>query len=246
MKRLWWIYWIVLVFLVMEGGPIIADRIRLAITEPKRSDIVIAKENTFVNRPNVNGVNGLGMRCDFAPIVFMGDSVTYGVKVNQDDIFTSILQRQTSQNVLNLGVPGYDMPDVLRIANKWRGAKLVYCYCLNDFSMIPRGYDKDKGLYRKFPRLSHQVWRFFGGTEKYLHRLMDSAPDMTIIVMPFQGPWKGYHVRSLEFIRQYNPLEPSGFKPDDFLDSLHLSVLGHRKMATYLKKEIIDEHIPRT
>lgn len=236
MKK-WWAYWAVLALLVFEGGPLVADRLRLAVTAPSATEIVTAKGDTFANTPNVNGTNSLGWRSP-EPIVFIGDSVTYGVGVDRADIFTSQFPHS-----INLGVPGYDMPDVLRVADKWRGARLVYCYCINDFSMIPRGYDNDKGLYRKIPRLSHQVRRLFGGTERYLQKRMEAAPPMTIVVMPFQGPWKGYHVRSLEFIRQYNPLEPAGFGPEDFIDGLHFNAQGHKKMAQGVQRLIKKEDL---
>ena len=59
------------------------------------------------------GINSLGFRGDalsFASpgsVMFLGDSFTFGLGVNDDEVFTGLLSERTGRDVLNVGVPGY-------------------------------------------------------------------------------------------------------------------------------------------
>jgi lysophospholipase L1-like esterase len=69
-------------------------------------------------------VNPLGFRgdeLDFVrpgSVMFLGDSFTFGLGVNDDEIFTELLSQSTDRNVLNVGVPGYSNDQQLLMLDK--------------------------------------------------------------------------------------------------------------------------------
>lgn len=112
-------------------------------------------------------VNTLGFREDsesrfekHVRIAVLGDSVTFGTGLSQDQTIPAALQRRLDAEaemikVLNLGVPGYalgEMPDRLREAvEAYRPAAVVYVLNLNDFALRDSIYEgADNGLYRMY------------------------------------------------------------------------------------------------
>ena len=69
-------------------------------------------------------VNPLGFRgneLNFArpgSVMFLGDSFTFGLGVNDDEVFTEVLSQSTDRNVLNAGVPGYSNDQQLLLLDK--------------------------------------------------------------------------------------------------------------------------------
>jgi len=69
-------------------------------------------------------VNPLGFRgdeLDFArpgSVMFLGDSFTFGLGVNDDEVFTELLGQSTDRNILNAGVPGYSNDQQLLLLDK--------------------------------------------------------------------------------------------------------------------------------
>lgn len=59
------------------------------------------------------GVNSLGFRGDAlgfsrpGSVMFLGDSFTFGLGVNDDEVFTGLLDQSNGQNFTNAGMPGY-------------------------------------------------------------------------------------------------------------------------------------------
>lgn len=87
------------------------------------------------------GVNSLGFRgeaLDFArpgSVMFLGDSFTFGLGVNDDEVFTRLLSEKTGRNVLNAGVPGYANDQQLMLLEKltdYRPAEVVWVVYLGN------------------------------------------------------------------------------------------------------------------
>lgn len=52
---------------------------------------------------------------DGTPVYFIGDSVTFGMGVNDDDVWVNILARDLRLNAVNLARPGYNAGNVRRL-----------------------------------------------------------------------------------------------------------------------------------
>ncbi len=110
--------------------------------------------------------NSLGMRDDeplprdtpgLFRVLAVGDSVTFGYRVAQEDNFCGVLERQFAAEplgqrrieVLNSGVSGYSSKDeAAAFAGKWLGLQpdlVLLCYCLND-----PWFEPDQPLQRYF------------------------------------------------------------------------------------------------
>jgi lysophospholipase L1-like esterase len=74
-------------------------------------------------------------------IMIVGDSFTYGFGVDQKYIYPQLLADRLSKNyaveVINLGVPGYQSHDILKIIDRFydkvKPDLVIYGVCLNDF-----------------------------------------------------------------------------------------------------------------
>lgn len=70
------------------------------------------------------GVNSLGLRgnaLDFSrpgSVMFLGDSFTFGLGVNDDEVFTERLNQSSDRNFLNAGVPGYSNDQQLLLLDR--------------------------------------------------------------------------------------------------------------------------------
>lgn len=103
--------------------------------------------------------NSLGMRDDeplprdtpgLLRVLALGDSVTFGFRVAQENDFCSVLEREFAAEpldgrrveVLNAGVSGYSsMDEAAAYTGKWLALEpdlLVLSYCLNDPEYLPR------------------------------------------------------------------------------------------------------------
>lgn len=87
------------------------------------------------------GVNSLGLRgeaLNFArpgSLMFLGDSFTFGLGVNDEEVFTRILSEKTGRNVLNAGVPGYANDQqlmLLETLTDYRPAEVVWMVYLGN------------------------------------------------------------------------------------------------------------------
>jgi lysophospholipase L1-like esterase len=79
--------------------------------------------NFFAARSEPDRVNSLGYRGPEVPpkgdryrIAVVGDSITWGIGLDEDQRFSNVLQRSlgTAYEVLNLGIPGHNMPEHLQ------------------------------------------------------------------------------------------------------------------------------------
>ena len=111
-------------------------------------------------------INFSGMRDSEEPIAnaykiaFLGDSVAYGMGLDQKKVSTEILKKIMKEKhkgvqILNLGVPGYNLNQItirfLREDGLYHFDRAVYLLNLNDFSRINSVYEgADNGLYRMY------------------------------------------------------------------------------------------------
>lgn len=86
-------------------------------------------------------VNSLGFRgddLDFArpnSIMFLGDSFTFGLGVDDDEVFTELLNQSSEQIYLNAGVPGYSNDQQLLLLEKltdYRPKELIWVVYLGN------------------------------------------------------------------------------------------------------------------
>jgi len=86
-------------------------------------------------------VNSLGFRenaMDFArpgSVMFLGDSFTFGLGVNEDELFTERLDESSDQTFLNAGVPGYSTDQQLLLLDQllqFRPDRLVWVVYLGN------------------------------------------------------------------------------------------------------------------
>ena len=95
-------------------------------------------------------------------LALLGDSVTFGVELSQEESITAVIQRQLDPKVeqlkvLNFGVPGYgltEMPEWLKTASStYYPTEVIFLLNLNDFCRRESIYEgADNGLYRTYRR----------------------------------------------------------------------------------------------
>jgi lysophospholipase L1-like esterase len=94
-------------------------------------------------------------------VAFLGDSVTFGQSLDENEVFTEVLQQRLEREapgrakVLNWGVPGYDVEDLraqLLLKNAcYRANEILYLLNLNDFARTGTVYEgADNGLHRMY------------------------------------------------------------------------------------------------
>ena len=110
-------------------------------------------------------VNRFGIRDDMDTIprdrrtvALLGDSVVFGTRFSQDQTISALLQRKLdstggSTRVLNFGVPGYNLPELvefLKVKNGiYKADTAIYILNPNDFCRRDSVYEgADNGLYR--------------------------------------------------------------------------------------------------
>jgi lysophospholipase L1-like esterase len=122
-------------------------------------------------------------------VMVVGDSLTYGQGLPEQDTFVALLNRWMGGThrieFLNMGVQGYQSTDVLRVVKKFvpelKPDLVIYAVCLNDF--LPSG----RGQYRhdyEFPLPDE--WKRFFIRHTRLGALMDQAYDKAL---------RGLHLR---------------------------------------------------
>ena len=104
---------------------------------------------------HVHNRDGMRIVGDFPPkragtfrIIVLGDSLTYGYGIAEEDTYPRVLEKLLSEDsrveVLNLGVSAAQSPDIYRILRRklpdLRPELVVYGVCLNDF--LPYGVDQ--------------------------------------------------------------------------------------------------------
>lgn len=209
-------------------GPYLVDRVRIRMAEPQDNGMIYAAE-------------GVPFLTDYrhpSPIVFIGDSVTYGVKVPEHKTYPALVAEALGQPYMNLAVPGYDCLDVFRSleVNNWKAhhpSLILYGYCINDFTVNSREFVEDAGLIRHTPRLSdllHKALR--GRTEGILSREIRVWQERGVrfILIPSRTKCEGWRERSLRMAQGLADLEVS-LADDCFLDEYHLNERGHAEVA---------------
>ena len=258
MKSKWYILFLLFfIILCLEFLPIVADRIKMAFY-PTRDNGMIVRSGTslvpFENRPYTKGTNYAGYR-EPEPkesIIFIGDSVTFGVRVEPSKTFPWLVGGALRIPWHNWAVPGYDCLDVLASldVNRWKNYKplrVVYGYCINDFSTFSREYIEGVGLISKTQRLSDYVRKLIKGkTEGILNERLAKWADkvpLSIVILPYQGSLDGWRLRSLRMIKNFCSknnvpyLEINNLDQTYFLtpsDMYHLNEKGHIKVANYI------------
>ena len=143
-----------------------------------KTDCRIEKDGRVVR------INRHGLRDDRddldAPthMALLGDSVTFGIALSQDETPAAALQRLAGADVhvLNFGVPGYGIEELRRELDRMldlcRPGRIYYVLNLNDFSVRGTATEGgDNGLYRMYVRpalktpffVRKAVYRFMKG-----------------------------------------------------------------------------------
>jgi len=86
-------------------------------------------------------------RADTYRVMVVGDSLTYGYGLPEEDRFSSLLNDEMGRDFriefINLGVPGHQSEDILRVIRKYlpilQPDLVLYAICLNDFLPSGRG-----------------------------------------------------------------------------------------------------------
>ena len=186
-------------------------------------------------------------------IMVLGDSLTFGKGIAQEDTYPAVIERQLGERfrveVLNLGVEGAQSEDVYRILREklpiLRPELVVYGMCLNDF--LPSGM----GQYETTPRLTVPVPfknRFIRHT--LLGNLLDRKYDALLIRLGIRDDFlgdilrnfAGYQVRFARDMKAMSDLvQDAGLPPvmamvlDQYLDptgkSFAVGQMAERLMA---------------
>lgn len=124
-------------------------------------------------------------RKDVLRIVFVGDSMTYGVGVDEKDTYVRLVEAHLARDyrveALNLGISGHQSEDVLKTIVRWvpelHPDIVIYGICLNDF--LPSGIggqDTNWGYSVPMPRGLHD----FLVNNTLLGRLVNKEYDLLL------------------------------------------------------------------
>jgi lysophospholipase L1-like esterase len=131
-------------------------------------------------------------------VSFVGDSVTLGLKVNSQDMFSERFAEHASEEVsnveiqsLNHGIDGYNTTQVFELvktrALQFEPDKIIYVMCLNDFDFEESSGDKMlyfnkpdsflwkeiENLYRSYTGVDFHVWHFNKNKKQVFSTLSD-------------------------------------------------------------------------
>jgi hypothetical protein len=122
-----------------------------------KSDCRIVKAGRVV-RINRHGLRDDRRDLDASPgVALLGDSVTFGIGLSQDETAAAVLQRLSGaeESVVNFSVPGYGLLELRRELERMLGLcrpdRICYVLNLNDFSVRDTVFEGgDNGLYRMY------------------------------------------------------------------------------------------------
>ena len=136
----------------------------------------------FIKESKEININNQGIRdkenniSNHYKIAVLGDSVAFGINLSDEDTVSSILQQKFGSHakVLNLGVPGYGLPEILRFLelknSLYSVNHIIYILNLNDFTARNSMYEGgSNGLYRMYKHptlkspffLRKAIYRFY-------------------------------------------------------------------------------------
>jgi len=187
------------IFLV-EGWLWLADDLKLGKTagqaipeEWQKREITIpgaAHAHFWLGKLFVFDENGMRRTRPFPPpepgkfrIAVLGDSLTYGYGVENNQTYCAVLQRILEKNysveVLNLGISGLSSEDIVEIARRFvpklHPNLVFYGVCLNDY--LPRGMAEDQP---RIPFVNAKIQVFFASRTRLGHWLNLSYRDMLV------------------------------------------------------------------
>lgn len=116
-------------------------------------------------------------------LALLGDSVTFGVGISQEDTIASLLdERLDGIRVVNFGVPGYGAAEILEFFKSrsvvYRPNRVVYLLNPNDFARRDTIYEgADNGLYRMYRRPRLKTPWFVG---KMIYRFKKGGQPVSI------------------------------------------------------------------
>lgn len=174
---------------------------------------------------HVHNREGMRIVGDFPPkragtfrIIVLGDSLTYGYGIAEEDTYPRVLEKLLSEafrvEVLNLGVSPAQSPDIYRILRRklpdLRPELVVYGVCLNDF--LPYGvdqYESNRAYPVPLPYKDHFIAKTLTG--KLLEKQYDAllmrwglrADFFTDILKDFDG----YQTRFAKDVKAMNAFE---------------------------------------
>ena len=187
-------------------------------------------------------------------VFVLGDSVAFGVGVNDEHTFASFLQRRmgNTHEVINLGVGGYDAEQILERARLIGTADsrdiVIFIACQNDFHDNIFGFDQEKltdfmnkvAILQKKKNFAEVLVVFQTYQEYTFSKFWTVWPDkfienMTAGIQKFErlGADLGFKTVNWDrLVNQFNAEERSIFSGMSlYSDHNHLSPLGKRLLA---------------
>jgi lysophospholipase L1-like esterase len=195
-------------------------------------------------------------------IVIVGDSVTFGVGVRDEDTLPSQLQTLVgaSRQIINLGVGGYKAWQAYQAAldspDAKKGNTLVYIACMNDFNDTdPSGFDipEMESWMKKFAALkesghySDVIIVLQSYQEVTFHHFLNRWPDAQVKKINegfayFDTISTGHGFTGINWqtmVKDYNASNRSMFAGMAlYADHVHLSPAGNRLLAERLFETI--------
>ena len=196
-------------------------------------------------------------------VFVLGDSVAFGVGVNDEHTFASFLQSRmgNTHEVINLGVGGYGATQILERARLIETADsrdiVIFVACQNDFHDNVYGFDEEKltDFMNKLVSLQKkknfaEVLVVFQTYQEYsFSNFWTVWPDkfirnMTAGIQKFERLGVDLGLKTLNWdrlVNQFNASERSIFAGMSlYFDHNHLSPLGNRILADAVYGEILD------
>jgi lysophospholipase L1-like esterase len=196
-------------------------------------------------------------------ILMVGDSVLFGLGVNDDVTMASYLQRKVGNSfrVVNTGVGGFSGEQALQMANKAARKDnyevLIYIACQNDFMLSPEGVPYSVQAQQVLKKYAAVKDKFGGKVVVMLMPYMEYALDDILR----KGGWYREMVAEMDRLRREMPVAAKelGLEYFDmtdvmndytqengtimarfalFADNAHLSPLGNRLAAEKLYESL--------
>ena len=150
-------------------------------------------------------------------IMIVGDSLTYGYGVREEETYSKQLETTLNKNfgveVLNLGVSGYQSEDVLKTVKQWtvllKPDMIIYGVCMNDF--LPSGVGEyQNNMANRFP-IPEPVKKYLS-SKTYLGRLISDAYNNILMKLGLRNDFfrdilkdfNNYQTRFARDVREMN------------------------------------------
>jgi len=172
-------------------------------------------------------------------ILVLGDSVAYGVSLNQEEVFSAILEDKLNSDkdsiryeVINAAVPGYNISqEYIAFVNKWKIYKpdlVLVGFCINDLGPADIQLEDRNGLiYGHLKRKLNPPDGVLFEDNMTPHEILSiSMPNIFKIpffihrrLMLYSSIYTGIMVRTYGFLSRKNPYK---YPPQAYLDIIQI------------------------